>query len=109
WRAASRERALLITGGPGTGKSAVVAELVHRNPGGQVLAYHCCQADTLATLEPGRFVRSLAGMIASRLPPYAALVEGGQAAALEPDPSDRDPASAFEEGLLAALESLPAP
>ena len=44
WRAASgRERALLIKGDPGVGKSAIVAELVHRNPDGQVLAYHCCQ------------------------------------------------------------------
>jgi len=39
WRKASAsERALLIKGDPGVGKSAVVAELVHRNPDGQVLA-----------------------------------------------------------------------
>lgn len=44
WRMQSTEdNAILITGDPGTGKSAIVAELVHRNPGGQVLAYHCCQ------------------------------------------------------------------
>lgn len=72
WRASDQERALLIAGDPGIGKSAVVAELVHRNPGGQVLAYHCCQSDTPATLQPGLFVRSLAAMIASKLPAYAA-------------------------------------
>jgi hypothetical protein len=46
WRTAHAERALLITGDPGVGKSALVAQLVVLNPGGQVLAYHCCQADT---------------------------------------------------------------
>jgi hypothetical protein len=35
WRNSPRERALLITGNPGSGKSALVAQLVHRNPGGQ--------------------------------------------------------------------------
>ena len=49
WRVGSNERALLITGDPGVGKSAVVAQLVHLNPDGQVIAHHCCQADTLAT------------------------------------------------------------
>src|SRR5207302_4508752 len=51
---------------------AIVADLVHRNPGGRILAYHCCQADTRETLRPGRFVRSLAAMIASQLDGYAA-------------------------------------
>jgi predicted ATPase len=58
---------LLITGEPGIGKSAIVAALVDGNSEGQVLAYHCCRADTPATLEPARFVRSLAGMLAARL------------------------------------------
>ena len=71
WRASSQERVLLITGDPGVGKSAIVAELVHRNPGGQVIAYHCCQADTQETSQPARFVRSLAAMAASELADYA--------------------------------------
>ena len=33
----------LITGDPGIGKSAIVAQLIHANAGGQVLAHHCCQ------------------------------------------------------------------
>src|SRR5262249_22154769 len=44
---------LLIVGGPGTGKSAVVAELVHQNVDGRALAYHCCQADTPLTMDAG--------------------------------------------------------
>ena len=110
WRAANSERALLITGDPGTGKTAVVAELVHRNPGEQIIAYHCCQADTPATLQPGRFVRSIAAMIACKLPRYAARLDDlNVAKALSPANSDHDPASAFEEGVLAPLETLPAP
>ena len=35
------------------------------------MAYHFCQADTLATLEPWRFVRSLAAMFAGKFDEYA--------------------------------------
>jgi hypothetical protein len=110
WRASSREGALLITGDPGVGKSAIVAELVHQNPGGQVLAYHCCQADTPETLRPDRFIRSLAAMIASRLGAYAAQLDNPSVAdALAEGNCARDPGSAFEAGLLAPLEILTAP
>lgn len=110
WRARGPEAALLVTGDPGAGKSAIVAELVHTNPGGQVLAYHCCHADTPATLDPARFVRSLAAMLAARLEGYAGMLEHpplraalGEAAVAE------DPASAFEVGILGPLNRLPAP
>ena len=110
WRASSQERVLLITGDPGVGKSAIVAELVHRNPGGQVMAYHCCQADTAATLQPGPFVRSLASMIASALPGYAAkLAEPAVNDALKEEKCISDPGTGFEHGILSPLESLPAP
>jgi len=110
WRSQASERALLITGDPGTGKSAVVAELVHRNPGGQVLAYHCCQADTPQTLDPARFVRNLAAMAASKIPAYAArLTEPAVKDALSQECCDADPKSAFEEGFLNPLQALPAP
>src|SRR6266481_1989035 len=54
WRATGRLSVLLIVGEPGIGKSAIVAALVHKNPESQVLAYHCCRADTPATLDTGR-------------------------------------------------------
>jgi predicted ATPase len=44
WRSKEAPPALLITGEPGIGKSAIVAALVDQNPEGQVLAYHCCRA-----------------------------------------------------------------
>jgi WD40 repeat protein len=111
WRASRQERVLLITGDPGVGKSALVAQLVFLNPGGQVLAYHCCQADTPETLRPARFVRSVAAMLAGKLPAYAARLENEPTVqeALSLSRCEQDPASAFEEGVLAQLEHLPAP
>lgn len=110
WRAASDERALLIKGDPGIGKSAIVAELVCRNRGGQVLAYHFCQADTPETLRPARFVRSMAAMIASQIDLYAASLEEPKVKeALEMGFCERDPGSALEEGVLAPLQKLSAP
>ena len=106
WRRKETPPALLITGEPGIGKSAIVAALVHENREGQVLAYHCCRADTPATLEPARFVRSLAGMLAARLEGYAAMLEdAGIKDALER--ADSDPASAFEAAVLSPLHSVP--
>ncbi len=103
-------RAVLITGGPGFGKSAFVAEYLHRNPDGRVLAFHCCQADTRETLSPGRFVRSVAAMIASRHPAYEALIEQAPYRdVLTEQASTADPASAFEEGVLAALHQVGPP
>ena len=60
WLAAGHPRALLIRADFGVGKSAVMAELVHRNPGGTVAAHHFCQHDTHDTLRAVTFVRSLA-------------------------------------------------
>lgn len=110
WLAVAGERALLITGDPGVGKSAIVAELVHRNRDGQVLAYHCCQRDTEETLQPGRFVRSLAAMIASRLDAYAAMLDDpAMKETLSISNCASSPGSAFQAGVLSPLHALPSP
>ncbi len=108
WLEHPGERALLITGDPGAGKSALVAELVHRNPGGQVVAYHCCIADLPDTLSAGKFVPNLAAMLASQVPGFAQAIDRGGALERLRD-AERDPASAFQFGVIAPLASLPAP
>ena len=65
WRTTRAEQSLLILGDPGIGKSAIVAELVHRQPE-RVLAYHCCRADERSTLEPAKIVRALAAQVERR-------------------------------------------
>ncbi len=105
-----RERALLIIGDPGIGKSAFVAEMTHRNPGGKVPAYHIGRADDPETLRPSTFVISLAGMIAGRLPPFADLLEAPQFQELfDPKNVSSRPAHVFDEGLIAGLHHFPAP
>jgi WD40 repeat protein len=110
WRAHRKGAALLIKGGPGVGKSAIVAELVHNNPGGHILAYHCCQADTPATLAPDRFVRSLAAMLTTRLEGYGEMLNHHDLQKILSETSTaEDPASAFEAGILTPLHKLPKP
>jgi WD40 repeat protein/serine/threonine protein kinase len=108
WRSKDNPVALLIVGEPGIGKSAIVAALVHRNLEGQVLAYHCCRTDTPATLEPARFVRSLASMLSARLTEYTATLECASVInALRR--ADTDPVSAFEAAVLAPLHKIRQP
>ena len=106
WRTVSgQDRVLLIKGDPGVGKSAIIAELAHRDP--RVLAYHCCQADNQQTLDPGLFVRSLAAMLASRLDDYAAQLETASVReALSDATIAGDPLGALDAGVLTPLEGL---
>jgi ATP/maltotriose-dependent transcriptional regulator MalT len=105
WRAKDSPPALLLVGEPGFGKSAIVAALVKRNPGRRVLAYHCCRADTPATLEPAGFVRGLAAMFSARLDEYAAMLEGSTIASFL-QRADTDPVSAFEAAILGPLHNI---
>lgn len=110
WRFESEERALLITGDPGAGKSTIVAQLVHANPNGQVIGYHCCQADELDTLRPSRFVQSLAAMIASRMPAYAQQLEVPSVKeALDDKRCEADAGGALLEGIIQPLQKIAAP
>jgi WD40 repeat protein/serine/threonine protein kinase len=108
WRSRDSPPVLLIVGEPGIGKSAITAALVHRNIEGQVLAYHCCRTDTPETLAPASFVRSLAGMLSTRLPEYAKALECASVInSLRR--ADTDPESAFEAALLAPLHKIKEP
>ena len=93
-------RCLMIEGDAGSGKTAVVAELVRRNPGGRLLAYHFC-TDQL-TLDPVNFVKSLAGMLAATVDAYAEQLWNRLAGAL----AGTDPNTMLREGVLEPLRDV---
>lgn len=71
------EQFYLLTGEPGVGKSAIVAELIKRwqtQPGdeeqGKLAAYHFCRAGDVETVRPGRVLRSIAAQLGKTLPHY---------------------------------------
>jgi WD40 repeat protein len=68
WLAEDGPRVLLLTGDPGSGKSAYLAHLVRRFPEGT--AHHFCVAGLGETLHPVRFVRSLVAQVAARRDDY---------------------------------------
>jgi len=106
WRASDPRPVLVLHGETGTGKSALAAELVRRNPGGAVLAYHFCRRDLAETLRPERFVTSLAAMLAHRSDAFAAAMhEPAVQDVLSPPRCQRAPAAAFDEGILAPLRN----
>jgi WD40 repeat protein/serine/threonine protein kinase len=57
-----------VTGDPGTGKSAYLAHLAGKYP--QVAASHFCVSGLVESLDPVRFVQSLAGQLADRFADY---------------------------------------
>ena len=70
---------VLIIGNPGTGKSALTAQLICSRKSSQtfydhVLGYHRCRRPERNTQNGGKFVRNLADMIARRLPEYGYMV-----------------------------------
>ncbi|HKI35193.1 MAG TPA: TIR domain-containing protein [Gemmataceae bacterium] len=69
WASNRHERAAVIYGPPGVGKTAALAELAVRNPGGRVLACHFCDAGNPDKRDPARFVQTLAFQLAGQLEP----------------------------------------
>jgi TIR domain/AAA ATPase domain len=98
----SRRRCFLIEAEPGSGKTALVAELLRRNPDGRVLAYHFCNSQREETLDPRRFIRSLAAMICGTVPDYRVRLRGSEdlIRALK---SDGHPPTMLWQGILEPL------
>ena len=72
-----KEQFYLLTGEPGVGKSAIVAQLIKRWQAqpenaeqGKLAAYHFCRAGDVETVRPGRVLRSIAAQLGSTLPHY---------------------------------------
>jgi WD40 repeat protein len=102
-------QALLLCADYGFGKSALMAELEAGRYGVLIAAHHFCHRDTIETLNPATFVRSVAAQLAATLPAYGAAVEADPEAMRWLDDAPRDPASAFERAVVAPLNAIDAP
>ncbi len=82
----NRVRRFLITGAPGSGKTALAARLAQFSEGGAttyyyalakdfLAFYHFCQYDNPATLEPLRFVEALSETLAARFTEFKLALE----------------------------------
>jgi hypothetical protein len=80
-------RVFLLSGDPGTGKTAVAARLVQMSAGevdagpyphladGRITHHHFCQATLESTLSPLTFVQALSEQLANRYPAFQAALE----------------------------------
>jgi hypothetical protein len=87
WLQQGQRRIFLLTGGPGTGKSAIAARLVQMSEGvtaegarpglgaGWLSYYHFCQAGHESSLSPLTFVQSLSETLANRFTAFRAALE----------------------------------
>ena len=105
---------VLIMGDPGTGKSALSAQLVCSRTSSptiynHILGYHLCKHSDKNTQIAGKFVRNLAEMIARRLPEYGYIVSNSSyiQRSLNSDCLDnQDPVGCFEQAILSPLKNL---
>lgn len=105
---------VLIIGNPGTGKSALSAQLVcsrtsSRIINERILGYHLCKHSDKNTQTAGKFVRNLADMIARRIPEYGFLVSKSShiMRSLYTDcVTIQDPVGCFEQAILTPLKNL---
>ena len=105
---------VFITGDPGTGKSALTAQLICSRKSGRtfydhVLGYHLCRRSERNTQNGGKFVRNLADMIARRLPEYGYIVADNSQVqrSLNNDcVTNKDFVRCFQEAILKPLELL---
>jgi len=109
WLTNGTDQALLILADYGVGKSALVGELIRRNPHSAVVAHHCCQYDTHETLDPAQFVWSIAAQLAQALPAYAARVESEPALQKSLDEAGKDAASSFDRAVAGPLGRIEPP
>lgn len=102
-------QAMLVYADFGIGKSAFMAELAAGAAGIPIAAHHFCHHDTIETLNPTTFVRSVAAQLAASLADYRAAVEADSEAMRWLSDATLDPASAFERAVVAPLTTIRAP
>lgn len=101
WLAALEQRALVVVGEPGIGKSSIAAWLCGRS---DVAAIHFCTQQNSRTRDPYVFVASLVGQLNSQLPEYGALVDS-----LAPAVRRASATDAFRELILDPVHRLSVP
>ena len=110
WQAHQNEPLLLLKGELGSGKSAFLAELIHRNPNDRILAWHLCRHDWPDSRSAAKFVRSVAGMLAQRVEGYRSkLADLNLMQALRIEDCENDPASAFQSAISTPLADCKSP
>lgn len=102
----SGSRCFVIEADTGTGKTALVAELVRRNVDERIFAYHFCNSQNRDTVKPERFVRSIAAMLCGTVPEYRErLKTTNLVSALK---RDNDPRTMLWRGVLEPLHTIEA-
>ena len=104
WRCGESGRCRVLLAGPGEGKTAIVARLVAMQRD-QVLAVHLCRHDDAEQSKPCALLRSLAAMLCTRLPGFAAALGDVPAAMRE----STDPKEVFDALLATPLSGLAPP
>ena len=106
------EKGVLITGDPGSGKSALMSQLIcsplsnlaiHEN----IIGYHVCDFSEVITRDGSSFVRNLVDQIASNIPEYASrILEKKQIRAHLDKRCERDPTACFFTTIIGPLRKL---
>ena len=111
----TNKRGVLITGNPGSGKSAFLSHLLCSRTSSplihdRILGYHFCMHFDKGTQSGAKFVRNLANMIAWKIPEYgqAILTDLFVRRVLYKDCA-QDPEWCFQQGILTPLKKLQQP
>ncbi|XP_041127950.1 ankyrin repeat domain-containing protein 50 [Polyodon spathula] len=119
-RASGRILGVLVTGGPGSGKTAFCTEVLWPTSeagtrvdlASRCLAHHFCQREDERTVSVPEFILGLVEQLrrSPLLPGYfEKLEEPSVKAALEPNQCEKDPDEAFKRTVLLPLLDLPLP
>ena len=108
----TKKRGVLITGNPGSGKSAFLSHLLCSTTSSpvihnRILAYHFCMHFDKATQDGAKFIRNLANMIAWKISKYRERIFTNSFVrrVLYKD-CPQDPEWCFEQGILTPLKNI---
>ncbi|MFJ8476882.1 AAA family ATPase [Kitasatospora sp. NPDC094011] len=105
WLSDTDEQVLLITGPPGIGKSAFLAELAHRSGRPRLLAHYFCMAEDRTTLDPAAFVEHLAAELAATPAEFG--TPAGTGAPFDRAAVERNPGHALDQTVIGSLRRPP--